>query len=86
VTRRLPLASGLGALALALAPAAAQACAVCGSGNDRSRLAFFISTMFLSLLPLGLMAGGLIWLARHARARLADEFVDRDAPAPAKSR
>ena len=84
MTRRLgSRALGLGALAVALAPAAAQACAVCGGGPDRTRLAFFISTMFLSLLPLALMAGGLIWLARHARARLTDEFLDRDAEAPA---
>ena len=61
-----------------LVPALASACAVCGGGPDRTRVAFLISTGFLSLLPLGLIFGGLIWLRRHARAALRDEFIDRD--------
>ena len=62
-------------------PSAAFACAVCGGGVERSRMAFFGTTILLSLLPLALMAGGFLWIARHARGRLQGEFEDRDSPA-----
>ena len=68
-------------------PSAALACAVCGGGVERSRMAFFGTTILLSLLPLALMAGGLLWIARHARVRLQGEFVDRDSlPGPGAAR
>lgn len=69
----------LAALALgALWANAAEACAVCFTATERNRLAFFSTTIFLSLLPLGLIAAGLWYLARHAKDRLQDEFMDRD--------
>lgn len=72
------------AVALAtLWPALAHACAVCGSPNDRNRMAFFWTMVLLSLLPLALMAGGLYYLRRVGGARLAGEFLDRDAAPPA---
>ena len=50
-------------------------------------MAFFATTILLSLLPLALMAGGLLWIARHARARLRGEFDDRDSlPGPVAAR
>lgn len=70
-------------LAFALAtlwPALAQACPVCFSLSPRSRWAFLGTTIFLSLLPLGMIGGGLWWLRRIGGAGLADEFVDRDEP------
>ena len=74
-------AAGLAAATLALLwPALAQACAVCGLGG-RNRSAFFVTTIVLSLLPLGMIAAGLVWIARNARTLLAGEFVDRDEPA-----
>jgi high-affinity Fe2+/Pb2+ permease len=63
----------------ALLPAAASACSVCGGGNPANRLAFFLSTIALSLIPLGMFAGGLWWLRSRLGAQLADEFQDRDA-------
>lgn len=57
---------------------AAHACAVCVTANERNRLAFFFTTIFLTLLPLGLIVAGLYWLSRHAKGRLAAEFEDRD--------
>lgn len=68
-----------------LLPAAASACAVCGGGNPANRLAFFLSTIALSLLPLGLFAAGLWWLRRRLGARLREEFQDRD-DSPAETR
>jgi hypothetical protein len=72
---------------LALSPGFARACAVCGAGDkERSNLAFLISTIFLSLLPLALIVGGLLWLRRHARDAMAGEFLDRDDVAIAAAR
>ena len=69
----------LAALAVAgLWTCSAHACAVCVTANERNRLAFFFTTIFLTLLPLGLIAAGLIWLSRHAKGMLAAEFEDRD--------
>ncbi|MEO5616385.1 MAG: hypothetical protein ABIS67_01315 [Candidatus Eisenbacteria bacterium] len=49
-------------------------------------MAFLISTIFLSLLPLALIVGGLLWLRRHARADMGGEFLDRDDLAIAAAR
>ncbi len=66
-------------LAVALVWASmAHACAVCVTANERSRLAFFFTTIFLTLLPLGMIIGGLSWLSRNARDKWAGEFEDRD--------
>ncbi len=56
----------------------AHACAVCVTASERNRLAFFFTTIFLTLLPLGLIVVGLLWLSRHAKGALAGEFEDRD--------
>lgn len=72
---------GIAVLAAGLAlPALAQACEVCFSGSPKIRLAFFTTTIFLSLLPLGMITAGILWLRRSGRAWLAEEFEDRDAP------
>ncbi len=75
----------LAARALALAAAAlaspglARACAVCSVvGSEKSRKAFFDTTILLSLLPLGLIVWGLVWVARRGRDAMRDEFADRD--------
>jgi hypothetical protein len=65
-----------------LLPSAAAACAVCVSGTEANRAAFFGTTVFLSLLPLGIIGAGLYWLWRRGRQRLAWEFEERDVPAP----
>ena len=79
-----------GVLAL-LWPSAAHACAVCFSATDRNRIAFLITTIVLSLLPLAMIGAGLLWLARRARragerGRLVSERGDRQptrlAPEP----
>ena len=83
----LPVIVLVAALLVALAPAESRACAVCSAiGSERSRKAFFDMTIFMSLLPLGMLAWGLVWVARKGRAVLAQEFVESDelpaAPAP----
>jgi hypothetical protein len=56
---------------LALAPELASACAVCGAGadEDQSRVAYLLTTLALSVLPLGLFGGFVLWLRRQYRRR-----------------
>jgi len=73
------LAAALPAVALLLAPALAGACAVCGGGNPANRFTFFMSTIALSVLPLGMFAAGFLWLRSKLGDRAREEFMDRDA-------
>lgn len=71
--RRGLLALAAGAPALA-APGAALACAMCVSGRDDDvQAAFAIGSAFLSVLPLLLIGGGVLWLRRRARRIAAEE-------------
>jgi hypothetical protein len=81
VRRRRAFVAVLAALLSAL-PALAQACAACGVGNGRNKAAFFVTTVFLSLLPLGIIAAILFWLARNGRAFIATEFRESDEGGP----
>jgi hypothetical protein len=49
------------------APTLGHACAVCFEANDKNRAAFFATTIFLSLLPLGMIGGSYLWLRRRAQ-------------------
>ena len=57
-------------------PAAAWACPVCQGGEAANQLAFRVTTVLLSLLPLA-MIGGLVYYLR-ARVRALDA-ADRSA-------
>jgi hypothetical protein len=73
LVRKLRLGA-LGAAGAALAPEAARACAVClSSTQDDTRLAFILSTGFMTFLPLGIVGGCVWWLRRRARALAAAE-------------
>jgi hypothetical protein len=72
------LIAALAALTALAWPALAQACAVCGLAAERNRLAFLATTILLSLLPLGMIAGGVLYLKRVARERLIGEFAEPD--------
>jgi hypothetical protein len=76
------LAATLLAAVLTSLPALALACPSCGVGNGRNKMAFFVTTVFLSLLPLALIGAGLFWLARRGRAFIASEFRESDEAAP----
>jgi hypothetical protein len=53
---------------LLTAPRVAEACYVCSSGrDDETRAAFLITTVFLSVLPLAMVGGGVWWLRRRFR-------------------
>lgn len=67
-------ALGLVVLVVLLAPAVASACPGCFQANDNNRVAFLVTTLVLTLLPLGMIGAGLLWLRREA--------LRRDAPNP----
>lgn len=64
-----------------LFPEAAHACPVCFDASDENRVAFLATTAFLSLLPLGMVAGAGLWIRR--RTRDIDDPIDySDRPEP----
>jgi hypothetical protein len=66
--RNLPLIAVTAALVLlALFPDAAHACPVCFDSRDENRQAFLITTVFLSLFPLGMVAGVGLWVRKRSR-------------------
>jgi hypothetical protein len=74
--RRVLLPAGLALMALA--PRAAEACAVCMAGlDDEARSAFLVSTLVMSVLPLGMVGGFVVWLRR--RARQLESELEREA-------
>ena len=52
---------------IAVLPDVALACPVCFDARDENRQAFLATTAFLSLLPLGMVAGAGLWLRKRAR-------------------
>ena len=54
---------------LAVLPEAASACPVCFDARDENRQAFLATTAFLTLLPLGMMAGAGLWLRKRSLDR-----------------
>ena len=63
---------------LVFLPDVAHTCAVCFDARDENRQAFVATTAFLSLLPLGMVAGAGLWVRR--RSREIDEKIDSEAP------
>jgi len=62
------------ALVLVAVPRIAAACAVCGpSANDKSVVGFLIGTILLSVTPLALIGGTVLYLVRRARRIAAEE-------------
>lgn len=69
---------------LLVAPRLAAACPVCRPGDgDPAQLGFLMGTIFLSLLPLALVGGAVLWL-RHRIRRLAAEESAATAPPQAR--
>lgn len=60
-------------------PAEVFACSVCFDATDQSRGAFLATTIFLSLLPLGLIGGIGFYIFRLMRAA---EVAAADDPGP----
>ena len=59
--------------AILLAPKLATACAVCFTGRaDETRVAFIVTTGFLTALPI-LLVGSLVWWLRRRAQQIRDE-------------
>jgi hypothetical protein len=66
-------------------PGVAAACAVCFSGRtDETRIAFGISTAFMTLLPLIVIGSAVWWLRRRAAALQPTPAAVRLDPAAEK--
>lgn len=73
--------SGITLVVLLWAPKIVEACSVCSVGReDENRVAFLITTVFLSLLPLAMIGGTVWWFWRRSR-QLAREQVRTESPA-----
>lgn len=66
--RNLPVIAVTAALVLlAIFPDAAHACPVCFDSRDENRQAFLLTTVFLSLFPLGMVAGVGLWVRKRSK-------------------
>lgn len=66
---------------LALLPDVALACPVCFDANDENRQAFLATTAFMSLLPLGMVAGAGLWLRkRHRELDEEESLFEQETP------
>ncbi len=75
--RSLPVIAVAAALVLlAIFPDAAHACPVCFDSRDENRQAFLVTTVFLSLFPLGMVAGVGLWVRKRSK-----ELDEQDASA-----
>jgi len=63
-----------------LLPEAAHACAVCFDASEENRRAFLATTAFLSILPLGMVAGAGAWLRKRVRAADEGSAGESDSP------
>lgn len=63
-------------LLVALLPDVALACPVCFDARDENRQAFLATTAFLTLLPLGMVAGAGLWLRKRSRELDAERPED----------
>ncbi len=58
---------------LVLAPGEAWACPVCFDRDDEARIAFLATTGLLTLLPLGMVGGAVVWVRRRARGQVGGD-------------
>ena len=65
--------AALAVLLLIVLPEVAHACPVCFDARDENRKAFLATTAFLSLLPLGMVAGAGLWLRKRSREQADHE-------------
>jgi hypothetical protein len=61
-------ALGLSLASLALPAQQALACAVCFSGRDESRIAYLLTTLFMTSIPLLALGVGIYWVVKKATA------------------
>ena len=66
----------LGLALVALAPLDAGACPLCIAAQDKGvQIAYMTASAFMSVLPLALVGGLILWLRRRARQLAFEEAV-----------
>ena len=68
----------LALLLLLVLPDALHACPVCFDSSAENRRAFLFTAIFMTLLPLGMVAGAGLWVRR--RSRRIDEEMGEGGP------
>ena len=63
-------------LILCMLPGVAQACSVCFDANDQNRMAYIGTTVVLSLLPLALIGGALMYIRKKSGEPPEDDSPD----------
>lgn len=63
-----------------LVPKAALACPVCFDPRDENRFAFLGTTIFLSLLPLGMVGAMVTWVRQRSRKLDEEEALSVEPP------
>lgn len=63
----LVVAGGALAALAAFPDGAAAACPVCFDRDDEARIAFLATTGLLTLLPLGMVGGAVVWVRKRSR-------------------
>ena len=78
---RVTVSLAVAAVLLAIIPESVSACPVCFDSSDENRMAFLATTAFLSLVPLGLVAGTGLYIRKRSKDLGEDPF-DPDRPEP----
>ena len=79
---RRPWILPLALLLLAVLPDVAHACPVCFDPREENRVAFLATTIFMSLVPLGMVGGVGMWLRKRARDLKGLPPEDRTGSSP----
>ncbi|RLB55560.1 MAG: hypothetical protein DRJ42_05910 [Deltaproteobacteria bacterium] len=67
------------ALAVTFAPDVAHACPTCFSANDANRVAYIITFIIMTVLPLAFIGGVVYWLfSRHAALEAEAAALEAD--------
>ncbi|MCB0366659.1 MAG: hypothetical protein H6624_00025 [Bdellovibrionaceae bacterium] len=61
------------AAALMFAPSKAQACTVCGFGQDGSQMAFLLTTILMTTMPLAFIVAAVFYIRKMVKARSHEE-------------
>ena len=67
ITSAVCVAVAFAALVVIPQTAVALTCPVCFDANEENRVAFLATTALLTLLPLGMVGGAVLWLLRRAK-------------------
>jgi hypothetical protein len=80
------LAFGLVALFMGGAPSVAHACTGCFSGNDANRVAYIVTFVILTVLPLACIGGVIHYITKRVAQAEAAERLEAGVSEPSTTR